>query len=154
MPGTEDPKQNLQNYSPRLLHDQRRCQLQPIYHWCQTKHIYISIGSDKLKLKSCWNSRGSSYWKLSIVAYVNDFPRNITGGAMAANTQKAMWSYTKTKTWNNSFRICNPKKHLHASWSRPYHVAKEKPSKAECAISSVQHIDRILKIKAMLVVNI
>ena len=25
-------------------------------------------------------------------AYVNDFPRNIIGGAMAANMQKPMWS--------------------------------------------------------------
>jgi len=30
-------------------------------------------------------------------AYINDFLRNTTGGAMAANMQKAMWSYAQPK---------------------------------------------------------
>jgi hypothetical protein len=30
-------------------------------------------------------------------AYVNDFPRNTIGGAMAANMQKAMWSCAQPK---------------------------------------------------------
>lgn len=39
------------------------------------------------------------------------------------------------------------------SSSRPYHVTKEKPPKAECAVSSVQQVDRILKIKPLLVLG-
>lgn len=34
-------------------------------------------------------------------AYVNDFPRNTTGGAMAANMQKPIWICAEPKTQGN-----------------------------------------------------
>lgn len=68
---------------------------------CKSKHTEILLVAIIDRVKEWWLMNILYSINVQSIrikkAYVNDFPRNTIGGAMAANMQKIMWSCAQPK---------------------------------------------------------